>query len=344
MSEPDLLILGGGPGGTAAAITAAQRGLRVVLMEQQAFPRHAPGETLHPGVEPLLRQLGVRDEILAAGFLRHQGHWIAWDGPARFEAFGADAEGPWLGFQAFRAEFDAILLAQARKLGCTLLQPCRALRARLAAGRVVGVETEQGEFAAPYVIDASGGSHWLARQLGLTIHHHSRRLLARYGYVQGASVEEAPRLVADPDGWTWTATVRPGIRQWTRLRFSGQPPDRNRVPEGLESFPPWTPVHGAEVTWRHVPEAAGPGYFLVGDAAAVLDPVSSHGVLKALMSGIMAGHLLGGCLAPGARLSESTAIRNYRTWLNAWFEHDLARLRELYGLLGQDLGPDEPGE
>src|SRR3712207_7880194 len=45
--------------GAAAAITAAQGGLEVAVVEAVRFPRPAPGETLHPGVEPLFRQLGV---------------------------------------------------------------------------------------------------------------------------------------------------------------------------------------------------------------------------------------------------------------------------------------------
>jgi flavin-dependent dehydrogenase len=49
---------------------------------------------------------------------------------------------------------------------------------------------------------------------------------------------------------------------------------------------------GADVTWRIISPAAGPGFFLVGDAVAVLDPASSHGVLKALMTGMMAAHLI----------------------------------------------------
>ncbi|MBA4535538.1 hypothetical protein H1196_23700 [Brevibacillus halotolerans] len=50
---------------------------------------------------------------------------------------------------------------------------------------------------------------------------------------------------------------------------------------------------GADMTWRVITQLGGPGgYFLIGDAATVLDPASSHGVLKAVMSGMMAGNLI----------------------------------------------------
>src|ERR1700677_3173603 len=114
MGEPnrvcDVLILGGGPAGCAAAIQCAQVGLRVVVAEAKAFPRHRPGETLHPGVEPVLRQLGAMEAVEAAGFPRHEGNWVQWGTPPRFEAFGRGDEGPWRGFQAWRATFDALLL------------------------------------------------------------------------------------------------------------------------------------------------------------------------------------------------------------------------------------------
>src|SRR5262249_45962226 len=101
--------------------------------------------------------------------------------------------------------------------------------------------------------------------------------------------------------------------------------------EALRGLRPLGPTCGAEVTWRKAHAPAGPGYFLVGDAAAVLDPASSHGVLKALMSGMMAAHLLGQvfrrCCPPTA------AADAYHGWLWDWFEHDVQKLQQLYAFL-----------
>src|SRR5437016_2714483 len=80
----NILVIGGGPGGIAVAITAAQHGLRVAIVEREAFPRHRPGETLHPGVEPLLRQLGVWQEVERLSFLRHAGTHVTWGGEPQF--------------------------------------------------------------------------------------------------------------------------------------------------------------------------------------------------------------------------------------------------------------------
>lgn len=363
-------MLGGGPGGAATAIACALAGLRrVVLCERETFPREHVGETLHPGVEPLLEQLGVADSVRRAGFLRHEGNWIEWAGARRFEAFGADDAGAWQGWQAWRADFDAILLERARALGVRILQPCQAVRPlRDQAGRIAGVETSEHALKAAFVVDAAGDRHWLARHLGLEIKKYSQRLTARYGYAEGecAACDDAPQIVSDARGWTWTARVRPNLYQWTRLSLNTDPggdaggnvgdnigvdlsgnvgvdvidnvgasgkagqSEREWLPAEFRALRRRGASRGADVTWRRVVRPAGAGYFLVGDAAAVLDPASSHGVLKAITSGIMSAHYIAHIF--GRRVSEHEAAARYSDWIRDWFEHDVARLRELYSI------------
>jgi hypothetical protein len=66
-------------------------------------------------VELHFAQLGVADAVLAAGFTRHLGTWVAWPGSRRFDPFGADSNGPWQGFQAPREELDRILIEAAAR-------------------------------------------------------------------------------------------------------------------------------------------------------------------------------------------------------------------------------------
>jgi flavin-dependent dehydrogenase len=78
--------------------------------------------------------------------------------------------------------------------------------------------------------------------------------------------------------------------------------------------------------------AAHSGWFIVGDAACLLDPLSSKGVLRAMMSGIAAGHLianvLDGCIAAKA------AANAYQHWLSEWFAQEAVRLAAFYRQLG----------
>jgi flavin-dependent dehydrogenase len=339
LPDADVVVLGGGPAGSATAITCARAGLRVALVERGAFPRPVPGETLHPGALPLLRRLGVEEEVLAAGFLRHEGHFVRWGGPEHFVPFGGDDGGPWLGLQAWRPTFDVLLLERARRLGVRIEQPAQPRRVLVTAGEVKGVVTDGGAIRARYVVDATGRRAWLAGQLGWRAESHSRRLTAWYGYAEGTCPDRdrAPALAADAAGWSWVACVRPGIYQWTRLNFDGRRPAANWRPDELRTLRPCGTTLGADVSWRIADAPAGPGYFLAGDAAAVLDPASSHGVLKALMSGMMAGHLIVNVLAGNVKPTEAAGF--YTRWLRGWFEHDVQKLTELYSALGRRLTP-----
>lgn len=333
MCEFDVAIAGSGPGGTATAIALAQQGFRVAIAEAESFPRPHPGETLHPGIEPLLQQLGVGNRLLTAGFLRHPGNWIQWEGPPRFEPFGSDETGPWQGFQAWRADFDTILRDRAVELGVEVRQPCRALHPIISQNRVTGIATNQGEIKAKFTVDATGRRQWLAKQLKLAINPFSPPLIAHYGYVQGDCPirDHAPAIVGSESGWIWTAKVRPQLYQWTRLDFTNQPLEKTWQPTEFQTLKPWGKPAVADVTWRQVSPPAGPGYFLVGDAATVLDPASSHGVLKAIMSGMMAAHLMTQVLQ--GKAVEGKVMAGYSQWIETWFQKDVETLKNLYALL-----------
>jgi flavin-dependent dehydrogenase len=319
----DVAIVGGGPAGSAAAIWCAQSGLDALLLEAQPFPRDRPGESLHPGVEALFDQLGVGDVVRAAGYLRYRGHWVHWGDTPRFQAFRE----PWLGFQAWRADLDAILMRRAGAAGARILQPCRAAAPIVEGGRVVGIESDAGAIRARFVIDASGSRHWLHRHAGIGMHRASRRLIATYGYATG-DCDGDPVLAGDPTGWTWTAQVRPDLVAWTQLGFTKL---RRPPPEAVRQLKPAGPVRGADVTWRILEACAGSGFFAIGDAASVLDPASSHGVLKAIMSGILAGDLI--ARAVRGITTESAAAAACQSWNREWFDRDSLRLRALYAAL-----------
>jgi flavin-dependent dehydrogenase len=328
----DVVVVGGGPGGAATAIKCAEAGLRVTLIERDLPGRERPGETLHPGIEPLFAELGIEREILSANFLRHEGHWISWNEPLHFEAFGMDERGAWRGFQVWRAEFDPILLQRARSVGVVIKQPCRVLRPLIEKGRVAGVATSEGIIRARVVVDASGSRQWLAGQLRLSVLKSSPRLIARYGYALGtcATPYETPTLIADTQGWTWTARVKPEMYAWTRLSFDSSKPEADWLPESLRGLERRGQMRAADVTWRIANPPAGHDYFLVGDAASVLDPASSHGILKAIMSGMMAAHLI--IKVAEHQIEEAEAARVYSHWMQNWFEHDTKRLREMYAI------------
>ena len=328
----DLLVIGGGPAGCAAAIWSAIHGLNVTLLEAKPFPRHRPGETLHPGVEPLFRQLGVYAEVLKATAIRHEGHYVRWNGQDRYVPFGNGESGKWKGYQVLREHLDQILLSRAKEVGVNVFQPCFARAPIMSAGRIIGMQTSSGEIQAQFIVDASGAGACLQRVLRLTPKLYSQPLHAFYGYCEGVMPVRTrlPMFMADSDGWTWSARIGINLYHWSRLSFLSAARCR-RPPMWFNSLGQTGRTGGADVTWRVHTHSATAGYFLVGDAAAVLDPATSHGVLRALMSGIMAGHAIAKVVA-GA-LSESRAVAGYSHWLNESFNTDVARLAQVYSHL-----------
>ncbi len=332
----DVLIIGGGPAGGAAAITCAKEGLRVILVEREVFGRERPGETLHPGTEPLLQRLGLADALTAAASIRHTGIWLEWNAQRRFEAFGGSNDNPWHGFQVWRSLFDSLVLTQAQRLGVDIRQPCMALSPLVANGVVMGAQTDTGHISAPIVIDASGHRRLFARKFALPISRHSPPLVARYGYIEGSypAGDDAPRFTANRLGWTWRAKVRPDIYQWTHLPFVKEKMGVRWRPEEFRGLALSAKTRGADVTWRLLDQAAGPAWFVVGDAAATLDPASSHGVLRAIMSGMLAARLAFGILR--RHMPHHAAATAYQTWLQDGFYNDLNRLRQFYRDLGAE--------
>lgn len=146
------------------------------------------------------------------------------------------------------------------------------------------------------------------------------------------TAEWDPHFGFDRSGWTWVARVGPRLSQWTRLetmRGQSRPThDRPRPPAAVAALPGVGRTRGTDVTWRCVSQPAGRGYFIAGDGAAVVDPASSDGVIRALMAGRLAGHFAAHILT-GA-VSEDTAATDYVAWVRDTFARRVALLDTLY--------------
>ena len=303
-----VLILGAGPAGCAAAITARLAGLSVVLLEAHAAPRAQPGETLHPGVEPIFRQLGVWEALVAERFPRQRGLWREGENGARvFEPYGYDTHGPWLGFQADRVRLGGLLRARAVALGGKIIRVARVDAVLRGESAVAGVRAEGCEYHASAVLDATGRQAWLAEKLGLLAERLEPAQRVRFGWKN----EERPELDGQPlfrqraDGWDWLAPLGEGRCAWATLR---------RTAAG----------GGTDYAWRIFRACAGPGYFLLGDAACLMDPSAANGVLRALMSGICAAHFIAAAQPPAAADA-------YRRWIAELFDRSYTEWKTASG-------------
>jgi flavin-dependent dehydrogenase len=333
----DVLVIGGGPAGAAAAITARGLGLSVAIVEAEATPRERPGETVHAGIETVLDHLGVGDEFRRAGFDRFREIAVERDGALSSRALGADEHGPWEGFHLQRSRFDELLRRRAADVGAEVLVGARAIEVLREGSTVVGAALDSGDVRARMTIDASGHHGWLSRRLGLVARAYSEPLFVGFGYssnrecVQNAQATNgAPVFRPAREGWTWEADVRSGVRAWVRIARDAR--EARRAPEGMSSE---TKSSARGVTWRVMRPTAGAGFLLAGDAAARLDPASGQGILRALVAGVQAARTAHRAL--GSHPEKGLALLAWDRWVVDTFEEQAARLELSYAEMGIEL-------
>ena len=313
----DVIVIGGGPGGSTAATMLARKGVRVLLLERDHFPRDHVGESLLPASIPVLEELGVLPAVQEAGFLPKWGATMVWGRertPWSWYFKETNRKYPH-SYQVWRPTFDHLLLENSRSNGVTVREGCYVANVIFENGRAMGVryssEGVSGRIArASFIVDASGQNGVLGRQLRLRRWDPFFRNLAVYGYFTGARRLLPPDetnifIESYPHGWFWNIPLHMGWASVGAVVDSHAAQDAVRR-RGLHSFlvdqiaqGPHTAhmLREAEMVsgpfivkdWSYVSEqVVGNGYVLVGDAACFVDPLFSSGVHLALMSGVMA--------------------------------------------------------
>ncbi|MYG22606.1 MAG: hypothetical protein F4068_12420, partial [Gemmatimonadetes bacterium] len=136
---PQVLILGGGPAGTAAARLLARWGLEAVVVERSPDPdRAAPSlaESLPPSARKVLAATGLLGVVEAGGFLANSGNTALWGGEGRRDDFAGGAAG----FHILRSRFDALLRGAAAEAGAEIVTGVTRLPERGADGEGWRVE------------------------------------------------------------------------------------------------------------------------------------------------------------------------------------------------------------
>ncbi len=295
--QADVVVIGAGPAGAAAALFAARRGRRVIVFDKQAFPRDKPcGEGLMPGGRPALRELGLEDAVISGGAPPLNGIQFGIAGqPAVAVPFPAhDGEQAGLGIR--RLAFDARL---ADALGHhSEIQFCPQTEARDVrrdADGVATVITAAGEVRARFVAVADGLRSAFRHRLGWTV---GPRPPHRYGIVahwtMSAPLDPWVRITFDRGLEVYEGPVAGNQRMvgllcyHDRMReFGGRLESRYRevaqaLRPGLRNADLVGAVSAAGPFWYGASTVADRGIFLVGDAAGFTDPITAEGVAAGL--------------------------------------------------------------
>ncbi len=314
-SHADVVVVGAGPAGSAAAAWAARAGRDVLVIDSANFPRDkACGDGLTPRAVTELERLGLGEWLDAR--IRHRG--------LRMSGFGGEVEVPWpgpsfpsTGSAVARVELDDRIRKVAEESGARMRLGVKAVGVNHdSSTRVVSVTLSDGsQVGCRELIVADGARSPLGRVLGRRWHQETVYGIAARGYLATARSDD-PWLTShlelrSPDGavlpgygWIFPLgngevnigvgalsttkrpaelALRPLMSYYTDLRreewgFEGQP---RAMSSAL------LPMGGA------VSGVAGRNWMLIGDAAACVNPLNGEGIDYGLETGRLAADMLG---------------------------------------------------
>jgi flavin-dependent dehydrogenase len=306
----DVAVIGGGPAGSTAAALLARRGHRVIALEKAHHPRFHIGESLLPMNLPLFERLGVLEKVRALGVFKAGADFEA-DNERGYNTFAfarALGNSPPHAYQVWRQDFDRMLWEHARECGADAREGHEAVAIEQHTPRDTRIEVHGDDgrsyrIRARYLIDASGRDALLSTKMKLKRKNDRHQSAAIFGHFRGAIArcgEDAGNIsmYRFAHGWMWMIPLPSGVMSIGAVCWPEYLKQRKgRTVEFLletlkQNADLWRRVEGAELIDNQVrvtgnysydsQRMGGPGWLLVGDAFAFIDPVFSSGVYLAM--------------------------------------------------------------
>lgn len=331
-TELDIVVIGAGPAGVAAAITAAMAGLKTVIIVKsigRINPMNEPLQSIHPGLETLLKSFNAEKAIrysLRAVYsgIHSNGHFMPL----------STGDQPWYGYHICRSSFDNYLSFCARKYNIEILTG--DLISKISLDQITSrITLKSGRILrCLYIIDATGRSRLLGKKFKVEEEYYSPPLTTWSGVVHNIEPSffenTGTSFIVEASGWTWLAPEPPSRCTWTRLSLTKKVVLKG--PEQLNMYNDGNEIKSANVRWRIFQQLVFNRILLTGDAAGILDPGSGQGILNACWSGLKAAGAVISILNSGR--NETDSLKEYQNWFLESYLSKAKRLKEYYFNLG----------
>lgn len=329
----DVIIIGGGPGGSVAGSYLAKNGLECLLLEREEYPRFHIGESLLPASMPIYKEIGFYETLENGPYIEKYG--------ARFIDYRNDDEvyfgfnDGWnpeipMAFEVERCHFDRDILAHAKKLGVDVRQPERVIDVEF-FDEHVEVTTNKARYQASFLIDSTGRDSFLAKRMKMRHAHkdlNNFAVFAHYVGVERYSGKSEGDITIGllPDrSWSWIIPFKGektsiGVVASSKNLPNGldlgeymqqallASPRVERIMKNAERVSEFMTIanysHGSETF-------VGDRWICAGDAAAFLDPIFSSGVHVASTSAKLAAQAVMEALKGGQTLRQNGIHERY---------------------------------
>jgi flavin-dependent dehydrogenase len=337
-SNASVAIVGGGPSGAALGSYLARAGVRVAIFTQARRPPILIGESLVPAVVPILRELGVEDEV-ASYSIRKTGATFVFNEreclSIRFDEVRAARTD--YSYNVPRDRFDTTLVKAAARAGALILDDVARVsrtavseRVELSPDSIRAGRTVWGEAGPDFIVDAAGRRRMLARLFELPCEEGSQRNVALHAHHTGVDVQIEGNVHTDrlDQGWAWRIPLPGRVSVGVVVDGRALAECGSTIEEQYDNFLRRDSVMGKWIrpAMRVTPvvryanyqlaslRGYGENWALVGDAFGFIDPVFSSGALIAFESARDLAQALLSERPEALAEWERGVLRSFRAW------------------------------